>query len=318
MERAPDCALLRPPLIQKQEDQPWPQRDCTQTGRLSLPVWGTCRYGAWISGMGSGCLRRCEGSGLHLMGRMAWHGRRRLPETAPRSLAGRQSTQYAALAIRGVRRGDHRLRRSRPPPGLFDPFRREMHLGLGCAIENFVLAARVFGIATDVDVAKGRFELSPGPQPVVAARIALGPAKPSSDPLFDAIPKRRTHRGPYRDQPIVPERLRQLANLVSSQTLRVVFLTDDVARREIGGLIVEATERIIEDRDMSLDSFRWIRTGRRDVHGPARRRDDRHRRCRPAQDGRGEALARPRCGRHRSNLARCHPSDADDERRSSE
>ena len=149
--------------------------------------------------------------------------------------------------------------------GSFDPFRREMHLGLGCAIENFVLAARVFGIATDVDVAKGRLELSPGPHPVVAARIALGPAKPSSDPLFDAIPKRRTHRGPYRDQSIAPELLRQLADLVSSQTLHVVFLTDDAARREIGGLIVEATERIVADRDMSLDSFRWIRTGRRDV-----------------------------------------------------
>jgi hypothetical protein len=108
-------------------------------------------------------------------------------------------------------------------------------------------------------------ELSPGPQPVVAARIAVGPAKPSSDPLFDAIPKRRTHRGPYRGQSIAPELLGQVAGLVSSQTIRVVFLTDDVARREIGGLIVEATERIVADRDMSLDSFRWIRTGKRDV-----------------------------------------------------
>jgi hypothetical protein len=31
--------------------------------------------------------------------------------------------------------------------GTFDPFRREMHLGVGCAIENFVCAARAFGIA---------------------------------------------------------------------------------------------------------------------------------------------------------------------------
>jgi hypothetical protein len=45
----------------------------------------------------------------------------------------------------------------------------------------------------------------------------------------------------------------------------VVFLSDDVARREVGALIVEATERIVADHEMSLDSFRWIRTGRRDV-----------------------------------------------------
>ena len=53
--------------------------------------------------------------------------------------------------------------------GSFDPFRREMHLGLGCAIENFVCAARAFGLATDVQPADGRLELSPGRQPVLAA-----------------------------------------------------------------------------------------------------------------------------------------------------
>ncbi|MQA30780.1 MAG: hypothetical protein GEU82_13255 [Luteitalea sp.] len=149
--------------------------------------------------------------------------------------------------------------------GSFDPFRREMHLGLGCAIENLVLAARAFGIATDVQVADGRFGVSPGPQPAIAARIALGADPPFRDPLFDAIPRRRTHRGPYRDRPIAPERLRGLADLVASPTLRVVFLADAVARSEMGALIVEATERIIADPDMSLDSFRWIRTGSRDV-----------------------------------------------------
>src|SRR5918996_1954770 len=60
--------------------------------------------------------------------------------------------------------------------GTFDPFRREMHLGLGCAIENFVRSARAFGLAADVQPATGRLELSPTPQPVVAARIALNVA----------------------------------------------------------------------------------------------------------------------------------------------
>jgi nitroreductase len=107
--------------------------------------------------------------------------------------------------------------------------------------------------------------VSPASQPVIAARIALGPDLPSHDPLFDAIPKRRTNRGPYRDQSIAGERLRELAHLVSSPTVRVLFLSDEVALRDVGALIVEATERIISDPDMSLDSFRWIRTGRRDV-----------------------------------------------------
>jgi nitroreductase len=149
--------------------------------------------------------------------------------------------------------------------GTFDPFRREMHLGLGCAIENFVLAAHTFGIATTVRPATGRLEPSPGPQPVTAARIALRVGKPSTDPLFDAIPKRHTNRGPYRDVPIAPERLQSLHDLVTGPNLRAVFLTDSSARRELSAIIVAATERIIEDPEMSLDSFRWIRTGRRDI-----------------------------------------------------
>jgi nitroreductase len=149
--------------------------------------------------------------------------------------------------------------------GSFDPFRREMHLGLGCAIENFVCAARAFGLATDVQPADGRLELSPSRQPVLAAQIVVAAGQPSRDPFFDLIPRRHTNRGPYRDEPIPPKRLQRLIDLVSSPMVRLVLLVDDGARREFGALIVQSTEQIVADREMSMDSFRWIRTGRRDV-----------------------------------------------------
>ncbi len=149
--------------------------------------------------------------------------------------------------------------------GSFDPFRREMHLGLGCAIENFVCAARAFGFAADVQPAHGRLELSPGGQPVLAAQIALTAVQPSRDRFFDAIPRRHTNRGPYRDDPIAPERLQQLTDLVSGPPVRLVLVVDNGARREFGALIVAATEQIVADPDMSMDSFGWIRVGRREV-----------------------------------------------------
>src|SRR5579859_1842292 len=40
--------------------------------------------------------------------------------------------------------------------GTFDPFRREMHLGLGCAIENLVIAAHQFGFESRILPAEGR------------------------------------------------------------------------------------------------------------------------------------------------------------------
>jgi nitroreductase len=149
--------------------------------------------------------------------------------------------------------------------GAFDPFRREMHLGLGCAIENLVCAARAFGLAADVHATEGRLEREPDRDPLLAARIAIGEGQPSFDPLFDAIGRRHTNRGPYVGDPIHPEQLQRFVDLVSSPTVRLAFVVDKGARREYGALIVDATEQIVSDPEMSMDSFRWIRTGRRDV-----------------------------------------------------
>ena len=150
--------------------------------------------------------------------------------------------------------------------GSFDPFRREMHMGLGAAIENLVRAAGAFGMAAAVEPVQGHLTLSPGPEPVAAARIALTAAQPARDELFEAIPRRHTNRGPYRaDQAIAGARLQQLAALAAGDALRVAFIVDGGARKEMGALIVEATQRIIADAEMSADSFRWIRTGRREI-----------------------------------------------------
>ena len=62
--------------------------------------------------------------------------------------------------------------------GAFDPFRREMHLGLGAAVENLVLAARAFGFAANVTPTAGTLSLSPDDTPASAAHIALAPTQP--------------------------------------------------------------------------------------------------------------------------------------------
>jgi nitroreductase len=151
--------------------------------------------------------------------------------------------------------------------GTFDPFRREMHLGLGAAIENFVLAARAFGLFADVVPMDGALSLSPNTSPIPAARVELTPMTAARDALFAAIPNRHTNRGPYRaDQSISSESLHRLTGLVTSDDVRVAFVEDKHARGELGALIVEATERIIGDSEMSADSARWFRTGRRDIN----------------------------------------------------
>ncbi len=150
--------------------------------------------------------------------------------------------------------------------GSFDPFRREMHLGLGAALENLALAAGASGFSAEIAPVDGRLTLSPDNSPVAVARVGLRPMAPVRSALFNAIPHRHTNRGAYRpDQPIGAETLRRLAGLVSGDSVRAVFVSDKVARGELGALIVAATVRIVGDPQMSADSARWFRTGRRDI-----------------------------------------------------
>jgi nitroreductase len=119
--------------------------------------------------------------------------------------------------------------------GAFDPFRREMHLGLGAAVENLVLAARAFGFAANVTPTAGTLALSPDDTPASAAHIALAPMQAVHDALFEAIPRRHTNRGPYRaDQIIAAEILRRFADLATDDTVRIVFVEDKSAALRAG------------------------------------------------------------------------------------
>ncbi len=149
--------------------------------------------------------------------------------------------------------------------GSFDPFRREMHLGVGCAIENLMRAASVYGYTLNVIVNGGKLTPSPGNATVKAAHLYLDAGVASRDPLFEAIPNRHTNRGAYSERAVNVKDLYSLADLVSDNEVRVAFLTDAHARGDLAATIVEATERIIADPEMSADSARWFRTGRREV-----------------------------------------------------
>lgn len=149
--------------------------------------------------------------------------------------------------------------------GSFDPFRREMHLGLGAAIENLVRAAGAEGYSAYVRPAAGRLNDSPGPEPVVAAHITLDAAAPGRDPLFEAIAERHTNRGAYLEKPVAANLLHGMAQIATANGVIIAFIVDAKARAELATLIVEATQRIINDPQMSLDSAHWIRTGRREV-----------------------------------------------------
>lgn len=138
--------------------------------------------------------------------------------------------------------------------GAIDPYLREMYAGVGCALENLMLGAAANGL-------DAQLVLMPTPgDPGHAARIDLvsAPARPSA--LHRAIPRRHTHRGPYRtDVPLMEATRTALSALNDDASVRVFWLASDEQRARASELIVAATEAIVGDAAQARDSAKWYR-----------------------------------------------------------
>lgn len=140
--------------------------------------------------------------------------------------------------------------------GAIDPFLREMTIGVGCALENLLLAAAHEGYAAQLG-------LLPDPaKPEHAARVALESGSPAASPLYAAIPLRHTNRAPYDlSKPVSDELLAEIAALGTDfPGTRVIWFKTPEERKRVGTLIVAATEAIIADHQQSADSAKWFRT----------------------------------------------------------
>jgi hypothetical protein len=145
--------------------------------------------------------------------------------------------------------------------GSFDPFRREMHLSLGCALENVAQAARALGLEAHIEMPPGSLGLPP-PTRITepAAIVRLVPTERAVTELFLAIPRRHTHRGAYRAGYEIPEPfLAEMKVFVSGTPSIRLFLFTGSEKESLAKLIVSATEAIIADRQMAADNALWFR-----------------------------------------------------------
>ncbi|MFF4470832.1 Acg family FMN-binding oxidoreductase [Streptomyces sp. NPDC001599] len=139
--------------------------------------------------------------------------------------------------------------------GALDPFDRELHVGLGCALENMVLAARARGLAPELT-------LLPDPgRPEHAATLRLTPGERVPSELYDAIPHRRTNRGPFRREPLPRALLDEIGALAADDpgAPALLWFADEERRARVAHLLVEATEAVVADEGQSLAGHRWYR-----------------------------------------------------------
>lgn len=135
-----------------------------------------------------------------------------------------------------------------------DPYRREAHAALGCALENLVLGARARGYHP-------RVTLLPDPaDPNLIAQLDLASGPAVSSPLYAAIGRRRSNRGPYTSRAVPAAALDDLTALPEGGPATVRFVTDPAGRAEFGALLVQGARALSADNAQSLDGYAWLRS----------------------------------------------------------
>jgi nitroreductase len=147
--------------------------------------------------------------------------------------------------------------------GALDPYLREEHIGMGCALENLMLAAPANGYAAAAALLPGKLGPIPAePKSQLLARVNLASGKREENELYNAIPRRHTNRGPYDPRKAIsPDFVDALKRLPGDDAdVKLFLFTAEADRKKIAEISSVANTEIYSDPDVQHGSERWIRT----------------------------------------------------------
>jgi len=152
-------------------------------------------------------------------------------------------------------------------PGALDPYLREEHIGMGCALENLMLAAAANGYSASATLLPGKLTQSSAyPKQELVAQVGLAPGQKRQSELYDAIPYRHTNRNPYQLKTLPSDFVEWIRQLASEEAdVKVFVFTTDEDRSHIVNMISKANDIVYADPQVEQGSQRWIRTEWSDV-----------------------------------------------------
>jgi hypothetical protein len=146
--------------------------------------------------------------------------------------------------------------------GALDPFLREEHIGIGCALENLMLAARANGYAATTTLMPGTLSsILSQSQSELVARVDLAPGTREESELYNAIPRRHTNRSPYeRQRPIPKDIVDRLSRLPSGdENVRIFLFTGEAEHQRIVKISSAANIELYSDPYVAAASEQWVR-----------------------------------------------------------
>jgi hypothetical protein len=123
-----------------------------------------------------------------------------------------------------------------------DPYRRELYMGLGCALENACVAAPSQGLEAKVSLLPG------GPDADTAAIVEFRPAAVANHKHHEAIALRHTHRGPYQlDRPVEGAVLDALSAQATDPDVKLLLIDARGSDgKNFSDLVSESSRRILD------------------------------------------------------------------------
>jgi hypothetical protein len=143
-----------------------------------------------------------------------------------------------------------------------DPFLREMYIGLGCALENLMVAARSRGY-------EPRLILFPnGGKQSLVARVELKPGSAGEVPHYRAIGERHTNRSAYdRERDLPPAIIEAFERQMLGRNATLMsFPAGDREGKFFSDGTIEATAKFIADPKLLKDSHRWFHYSLQEVN----------------------------------------------------
>ncbi len=130
-----------------------------------------------------------------------------------------------------------------------DPDDHHLFVSLGCATENLLQAALAHGL-------KGEAQFDPASG---AVHVTLEPTRAKATPLFTAIPLRQCTRGDYDGKPLSAEELTLLQRAGSSDTVRLLLLTERQAMEQTLDYVIRGNTAQMDDPAFVKELKAWIR-----------------------------------------------------------